>query len=336
MRICLFFAAILIVTACSQPTDVQEHSYSGYAQGSTYTIKLIGPRTEGLEHPIDSILKAVDASMSTYQKTSLISAINVGDTFYEVDPIFKRVLNRSLEIATETQGKFDPTVGPLVDLWGFGKERTVTVDSSMVDSAMNLVGYPLIQIEGDRVKIPKGSRIDFNAIAQGFTVDLIAEYVENLGCHRYMIEVGGELRVKGLNTKGHPWKIGVDKPAEQMDEKDRFQIILDLKDIALATSGNYRKFWVDENTGVKYAHTINPITGYTARNTLLSVTILANTAMDADAYATACMVMGLEQSVTFIDSKPDLEAYFIYSNEQGEWRVIQTEGFASYVAQAKS
>lgn len=326
-----FLAIALFVFSCSQPAEFVENEVSGEAQGSTYYIKYITPEEQNLQASFDSIFKAVDASMSTYQSHSLISAVNKGDTGVVVDEMFLQVLDRSLEVANETQGLFDPTVGPLVELWGFGKNVHQEIDTLRIDSAKQITGYSEIKRHGSTVRIPEGFRIDFNAIAQGFTVDVIAEFLEKKNIERYMVEVGGEVRAGGLNANDEPWKIGVDKPSPEIDEKDRFQIIIALKDKAMATSGNYRKFWVDQETGIKYAHTIDPLTGYPARNQLLSVTLLADNCMDADAYATACMVMGTEKALKFIEGKPGMEGYFIYSDETGDWQVAQTSGFGRYI-----
>ncbi len=323
--------SVCLVISCTEQPSVIENEAFGEAQGSTYSVKFISDEEQDLKSAFDSIFKAFDASMSTYQPNSKISAVNIGDTTIVVDPMFIAVLSRSNQIAKETQGQFDVTVGPLVDLWGFGKKTHLEIDSAKIDSTKQFVGYKMISWNSSKVEIPKGYRIDFNAIAQGYTVDVIAAFLEKKGIDRYMVEVGGEVRAKGLNRQNEAWKIGVDKPSEEIDQEDRFQLIVGLKDKALATSGNYRKFWVDQVTGIKYAHTIDPISGFPARNQLLSATLIANNCMDADGYATACMVMGTEKALKFVESKPDLEAYLIYSDENGDWQVAQTTGFANYV-----
>ncbi len=331
MKRAWIFLLPFLWVSCTRPPEALENQAAGSAQGSTYNIKYITDEPLELQASFDSIFRAVDESMSTYMNSSLISVVNRGDTSVPVDPMFKAVLTRSIEIADETGGLFDPTVGPLVELWGFGKNVHLQIDSSRIDSTREMIGYERIVINGPEVEIPLGFRIDFNAIAQGYTVDLLAEYLEKRGIGRYMVEVGGEVRAHGLNIRNEPWKIGVDKPSEEIDENDRFQIIIGLKDKAMATSGNYRKFWVDQETGIKYAHTIDPLTGFPARNKLLSVTLLADNCMDADAYATACMVMGTERALRFIEGKDGIEGYLIYSDEAGDWQVAQSSGFASYI-----
>lgn len=325
------FLPVCLLLACEQTPQIIENEAFGEAQGTTYSVKFISSEEQNLKASFDSIFRAFDASMSTYKTNSLITAVNAGDTAIIVDDMFLSVLERSLQLSKETQGQFDVTVGPLVEVWGFGKKIHLQIDTLKVDSARQYVGYQKIEEKEGEVKIPAGARIDFNGIAQGYTVDVIARFLEAKGISRYMVEVGGEVMAKGLNKMDEPWKIGVDKPSEEIDQNDRFQVIVALKDKALATSGNYRKFWVDQATGIKYAHTIDPLSGFPARNQLLSVTIIANNCMDADGYATACMVMGTEKALRFVEAKPDLEAYLIYSDENGDWQVAQTSGFANYV-----
>ena len=305
---------------------------SGRAQGSTYQIKYLTDQGKNFAEEIEDIFREIDLSMSTYIPDSEISTLNKGGEWVEVDPMFLKVLNRSIEIAEETNGDFDPTVGPLVAMWGFGFEKIRgDVGPDKVAEIKSKTGFSSIEREGNRVKIPKGFSIDFNAIAQGFTVDHIAEYLESEGIESYMVEVGGEVRTKGKNTKGKVWTIGVDKPQSTIDLEERFQFILELNNASLATSGNYRKFWVDEETGIKYSHTIDPHTGVPARNRLLSASLVAPEAMDADAYATVCMVRGLEGCKELLDSKPEIEGYLVFTNDEGDWDTFITDGFKAFI-----
>ncbi len=322
----------VILASCSIERETRLIENSGYAQGSTYQIKYLTNRNQNFKKEIGSIFEDIDNSMSTYVPTSLISEVNKGDRWVTVDEYFLTVLNRSLEIAEETNGDFDPTVAPLVRLWGFGFEKVRgDVNTEMVDEVNSRTGYSNIEVDGSKVKIPEGFSLDFNAIAQGFTVDVIADYLESQGINNYMVEVGGEVKTKGLNDKGSVWTIGVDKPQQQIDTEDRFQFILELKDAGLATSGNYRKYWIDEETGTRYSHTIDPHSGTPARNRLLSASIISESAMDADAYATVCMVKGLENCISFLENKPELEGYLIYSGDSDNWDIFITEGFKIYI-----
>jgi thiamine biosynthesis lipoprotein len=305
---------------------------TGNAQGSTYQIKYITTSSSDLDKEIDNdilrIFKEIDHSMSTWDATSMITQINETGDWIEVDTHFVNVLNRSLEIAEESNGDFDPTIGPLVRLWGFWfDELRSEVRPEQVQQTLEHVGYDKINIDGQKIRINQNSMIDFNAIAQGYTVDVIAQALEEKGINRYMVEVGGEVRTRGLNDKNLIWVIGVDKPQETIDNEERFQFILKLEDAALATSGNYRKFWVDEETGLKYSHTIDPKTGYPAKNNLLSASIITSTAMNADAYATLCMVRGLQDCKELLDKNLELEGYLIFSDNQGTWQEFVTNGF---------
>ena len=331
VRLSIFFV-FLQITSCSPPVPtLEEKNYTGYAQGTTFQIKYLALKELNHEKAIDSIFHAVDYSVNTYDSTSLISAVNKGDTLIKVDAIYRRLMKRSIELWKESKGLYDVSVGPLTELWGFGLSKRHHVDSNMVDSTLHFVGLDSIYYESGEIRLNKGSRLDFNSIAQGLTVDLIAEFLEHKGVVDYMVEVGGEVRARGKNSKEKVWKLGIDKPTEDIDETNRFQIIVELKDASLASSGNYRKFWVDEETGIRYSHTINPKTGYPAKNRLLGVSIISPQAMEADAYATYCMVIGVQQSIELLNSKSELEGYLIYTNENNEWEVYQTEGFRKYI-----
>lgn len=275
---------------------------------------------------IDSVLNAVDLSMSTYIPESLISKINRNES-NKIDSLFFRVITEALLIAKETQGAFDPTLAPIVNYWGFGFEEIQNIDESILAELMQSVGYTKLSFNDSTIfKTNTNTQIDFNAIAQGFTVDLVGEHLQKLGITNYMIEIGGELKCSGFNADGDLWRIGIDKPSENI-QKDRFQAIIEVENKSVASSGNYRKFKVDEKTGMKYAHTINPKTGNPVQTNLLGVTIITESCMRADAIATACMVMGLEKSKTYLENHPEIDALFIYSDPKENWLQYQTKGF---------
>ncbi len=319
-----------LVTACTTSPNVVLVRNQGPAQGSTYSISYLAKPGIDYRTEIDSILFQVDKSMSLWDPNSTISKINRGEKVAP-DPLFTRVFKRSRQISKDTEGAFDITVAPLVKYWGFGPDKHSVIDSARVDSLRKFVGYLRLPAQLDSNRLPRGMQLDMNAIAQGFTVDLIAEFLMNKGITNFLVEVGGELSTSGRTVDGKIWTIGVDKPQENLDPENRFQVILSLDSLSLATSGNYRKFWVDEKTGMKYTHTINPKTGYPAKNNLLSATIIADNAMDADAYATACMVFGVEKAKKFVLENKNLEAYFVFSDSEGNWQVWQTPGFKKMV-----
>jgi thiamine biosynthesis lipoprotein len=328
----LLLFPFLFFSACQSQKKPTLIVNEGYAQGSTYHIKYLSNNHKDFGADIEQIFKDIDHSMSFYIRGSLITQLNNGNSPVTVDSMFMTVLNRSIEIAEETSGDFDPTVGPLARLWGFGYD-TVRGDLSAdsIEAVKAHTGYKAIHIDGMKISIPKNYTLDFNAIAQGYTVDYIANYLHKKGIQNYMIEVGGEVRTRGVNEAGEVWRIGVDKPSKDIDSADRFQFIVQLKNSGLATSGNYRKFWVDEETGVRYSHTINPHTGYPAENRLLSASLIAPTAMDADAYATVCMVRGLEGCKEILSQHDELEGYLIFDTDGKEWGTYITKGFENII-----
>ncbi len=325
-KFALYALLTSVLASCSQGGLHQER-LDGYAQGSTYHITFLSEQEVDFQRPIDSILNAVDQSVSTYERGSLISRVNRGDTV-RPDEIMLTMLGQSKAVYQQTQGAFDPTIGRLVQFWGFGPKEQRQADSSKVDSLLAYSGLTHLLWSKNRFYLPQGFQLDFNAIAQGYTVDLIAQFLNQKGIVNYLVEVGGEVRCRGRNLEGKVWRIGIDKPVEEIDQQNRFQVIVELDSMALATSGNYRKFWVDEKTGTRYAHTLTPATGFPARNQLLSASVLASSAAQADAYATAFMVMGKSKAVEFLQKSPHkLEAYLISSTQDSTWEVYQTEGF---------
>lgn len=299
---------------------------NGYTQGSTYHITYLDSAQRKLQAPVDSVLQAVNASVNTYDSTSLISQLNSGKPVV-MDVIFDTLWQRSRQISKRTQGYFDPTVGPIVKFWGFGPDERKIADSGKVDAILQYVGIENVQYSGGKFHLPKGYYLDFNSIAQGYTVDLVAQALENKGIKNYLVEIGGEVRTKGHKAQGKKWRLGIDKPTENIDEQNRLQAIVMLENEALATSGNYRKYWVDSATGVKYAHTINPHSGFPSRNKLLSVSIIAPNGLLADAYATAFMAMGLPKTLKLLKQNKGLKAYLIVAHPEKDWEVITRNGF---------
>ena len=316
----LSLGMIVLISSCAKFQTI-----NGFTQGTTYHIiyRETGPASkveEVSKIQIDSILSNFDQSLSEYIPNSILSRINRNDTSVQVDTYFIDVFNKSKEVFDATRGAFDITVAPLVDAWGFGPKSGAFTDSVNVDSLLRYVGMDKVTLHNNRVvKSDTNVTIDVNAIAQGYSVDVVANYLVNKGFNNYLVEIGGEVRTGGTKSCLHPWKVGVDKPFENpLISGEALQVILKLNNVSLATSGNYRKFY--EKAGVKYGHSINPVTGYPVMHKLLSASVVAPDCMTADAYATACMIMGLEKSMDFVESNKDLEAYFIYSGPSGEFK----------------
>jgi thiamine biosynthesis lipoprotein len=305
---------------------------AGFTQGTTYNITYEFPDTTDLKPQVDSILKVFDMSFSLYEPQSLISKINRNEE-NQVNFQFKEVFIKSQKVWEESDGYFDVTVLPLVDAWGFGPGEKMELDKAIVDSLMEFIGMNKLRLENNHlIKDHPDIRLDFNAIAQGYSVDIVAKYFDKLGINNYMIEIGGEIRTKGLNPNKQVWKIGVDRPEfGNMIPGQHMQVILRMRDKALATSGNYRKFY--EVDGIKYTHSINPKTGFPSRNTLLSTTVLANDCMTADAWATAFMVMGLEKSIETLEKHKELDAYLIYGDDIGRYQAYLSKKMRRYIFQ---
>ena len=318
----ILYLFLLILCACSSSDNRILVKNSGEAQGAYYHIQYMSNGGKDFHFQIDSIFKEIDSSLSIYKDYSLISKLNKGEDV-KTDTLFNTVFKGAQKVFLESEGNFDCSVSPLVNAWGFYKYKlgdSLVIDSAKFRKILPYVGFDKISLIADSLVLPKGIRLDFNAIAQGYTVDVIAQFLQAKGYSNYLIEVGGELLAKGKNADGNTWRVGVDKPSENIDENERFQFILNLENKALATSGNYRKFY--EKDGVKYAHTINPFTGFPTQNRLLSVTVIHDNCMLADAYATAFMVMGVKKSKQFVKSHPEIEIYLVYTNKNGKWNTF--------------
>lgn len=307
--------------ACLRPPEDKYVKISGYTQGTTYHITYERKYGLNMQKTVDSLLTLFDNSLSTYKTTSLISRFNQNDTGIYVDELLQRVYLVARKVHKETNGAFDITVAPVVNAWGFGFGEKTDIDSALIDSLLAYVGMENITLGEDsflRKTYPQ-LMIDVNAIAQGYSTDYIAAYFDGLGMPSYLVEIGGEIKTKGFKQKNKPWKIGIDKPIDNnMIPGKNLQTLLELTNKCLATSGNYRKFY--EKNGIKYAHSIDPKTGYPVISRLLSATVVANEGIYADAWATACMVLGLEKSIALLQEHPELQAILIYSDDKGDYQ----------------
>lgn len=325
----------MVMVACQPSVNEKVYLIEGEAQGSTYHIKYIAERDENLKPAIDSILEVIDLSMSTYRSDSAISKINQGDTTVVVDEHFRKVFEASQQIWQESEGLFDPTVGVLVNAWGFGKQKISEADlptDKKIDSLRKYVGFDKVALTEKNLIKKRYTEIlfDFNAIAQGYTSDVVANYLSTRGIKNYIVEIAGEMYLKGKNTvEDKSWTIGVENPLKPLDDRDLVATI-QFTNQGLATSGNYRKVWTDSN-GRKYVHSINPLTGRATQSDVLSATVVAPSTMLADGYATMFMVMGLAKSKAFFEKHPDLAVLLVYSDDKRQEATYKTKSFEKLI-----
>ena len=335
MKYLYILCAAVVAVACQQMSKENVYYIRGEAQGTTYGITYIAHKPIE-KTAVDSILKVIDLSMSTYIDNSLITKINKGEHL-PIDPHFEKVLSASMNIYSESEGVFDPSIGQLINAWGFGKkENHIPPTQKQIDSLLALTGMDKVHV----VTTPKGTfvekdnpniQLNFNAIAQGYTSDVIAGYFLSKQITNFIVEVGGEIVIHGRNTlKGKSWTIGIDNPLQKPDEDREIVATVELTDCGLATSGNYRKLWTDSLTGQKYVHTLNPKTGRPQPSNLLSATVIAPSAMLADGYATTLMALGgIEKAKDFLAQHKELKAVLLYSDEAHKDKIQRyvTENF---------
>lgn len=303
---------------------------SGFTQGTTFSITYAHDQMKDFSAEIEDLFNAVDYSMSLYRDSSIISLFNASEDCYPVDLLLAEVVTLSLQISDETQGAFDITIGPLVREWGFHMKRGETPSPQRVQELLTHVGSHLIYLSDSLLcKTVPEVTVDLNAIAPGYTADLLAHFFEEQGVYNYLVEVGGEIRTRGVNPGGKDWRVGVDKPVDNAIPGESLQVIVSISGKALVTSGNYRKFYVKD--GVRYSHTINPLSGYPVNHSLLSATVVDSTAARADALATAFMVMGVETAQDWLAQHPEVDALLIFSTEDGEYEMWMSEGFKAMV-----
>lgn len=322
----LFLFAVAVFFLCYDfPKDKEYLHRDGFIFGTVYSVTYSNPENKDLSLQINSALEAVNASLSMFNPESTISKVNNNQPV-ELDLLFLTVWKTGQYVSDCTHGAFDMTVAPLVDLWGFGLKNRDVVTDAEVDSVRGYVGYELVVLEDGVIhKAYPEMRIDAGAIAKGYACDVVADTLEAYGCTDFCIEIGGELVVKGLNSKGVNWHIAINKPVEDSLCVNReIQEVVELTDCGMATSGNYRNFY--EIDGKKYSHTIDPRTGYPVSHNLLSATIVAPDCMIADAWATACMVAGFEKAQTWIKNRRDIKGYLIYE-ENGELKTWKSDDF---------
>lgn len=320
-----FLVFLIVATVIILAENKSEYRTSqGAVFGTTYHITY--NHNADLSTDITRVLKDVDNSLSTFNANSTISLVNK-NMQVELDSMFLYVFHLAQHVAETTSGAFDITVAPAVNAWGFGFKNAETIDNDLIDSLKQIVGYQMVKEEnGAIVKEDNRIMLDCSAIAKGFGCDVVATLFDSIGIADYMVEIGGEIVVKGLNSKGSDWRIGISKPTDDsLATETELQTVLELSDRAMATSGNYRNFYYKD--GKKYAHTINPATCRPVNHNLLSVTVLAENCAVADAYATAMMVLGLERSLELCKKLENVDAYFIYQDNEGVIQICTTPDF---------
>ena len=307
-------------------SDIQRSEGSVFGTIYHLTYQSAKPLQEG----IDNALKEVDASLSPFNKESVITAIN-NNTSMDTNPMFVEVFTLAQEVSKETNGAFDITVAPLVNLWGFGFKNMDNVSQEKEDSLLPFVGYQKVKlVDGKIQKECPETMLDCSAIAKGYGVDAVGKYFESQGISNYMVEIGGEVRVRGFNPRGELWHVGINKPNDDPASiSTDIEQVIQITQLAMATSGNYRNYY--EKDGKKYAHTIDPHTGYPVQHSILSSTVLAQDCATADAYATAFMVLGMDEAKKVLKKHPELMAFFIYSDKDGEMKDWMTEGMEKLI-----
>lgn len=320
MRYLLFL--FILFLSCTNNLN-RETVIRGYIYGTTYNILYFSEDELQLKVKIDSLFNVIDMSMSTYNSNSLISKIN-NNKEVKLDDHFKFVFNTSKKIYQQTNGDFDPSIGPLVNSLDFGPKT----NNISADSLMSLVGLDKFKIVENRLLRPKNSFLDFNAIAKGYSVDVISAFLTNSKVANFLVEVGGEIRSSGMNLgSNRSWKVGLDTPRFDGVQKEIYKAF-NLQDKSMATSGVYRKFKTD-SLGNKYAHIIDPKTGYSSRTNILSVTVISDNCIDADAYATALHLMTLDEINLFVEKHNTISVFVIYEDDNNKMQHLSLNNFPS-------
>ena len=315
-----FFASFVI------PTELHEFSIQGYAQGTTYSIKYFAEDNRVSKDEIDSILIAIDSSMSLYKSYSFINKFNLSERGSFVDGHFKNVLQRSFEINRDSKGLFDITVAPLVSYWGFGPKTVPVSPVKKLSDLLPCVGMKNIRLVKDSLfKTKPCVQVDVNGIAQGYAVDVVANYLLLRGISSFLVEIGGEIRVNGKKPDGKLMKVGIEGPGKDSSKEPIIQHIVSLESGAITTSGNYRNYLIKDNK--KISHLINPKTGSPLTNEMVSATVYAADAITADGYDNVLMAMSIKEALAFVNKRKHLDAYLIYRRQDGKLVDTATAGF---------
>lgn len=326
MRKYIFIISALLLFSCKE--QPKKTNYSGITQGSYFSITYYDESGKTFESEFDSIFDAVENSVSLWDENSIIRKVNRNEDVV-VDKVFRDNFEWAKKASEFSDGAFDATIGPLVAAWGFHYKKEMEMTPAMVDSIRQLVDFKKIEIIDNKlVKAKPNMTLDFNAVAQGYTADLIGTFLEEKGVTNYLVDVGGEIMARGGKPNGENWIIGIEKPSENYDSERNVQLKITLKDKGIVTSGNYRKYI--EKDGVRYSHSIDPKTGYPVPQNLLSATVIADNAAWADCLASICMIVGKDKALQMLEDSADIEGYLIFVDEDGTIKTTSTSGFKEY------
>ena len=327
MRKYIFIISTLLLFSCKE--QPKKTNYSGITQGSYFSITYYDESGRTFESEFDSIFDAVENSVSLWDENSIIRKVNRNEDVV-VDKVFRDNFEWAKKASEFSDGAFDATIGPLVAAWGFHYKKEMEMTPAMVDSIRQLVDFKKIEIIDNKiVKAKPNMTLDFNAVAQGYTADLIGTFLEEKGVTNYLVDVGGEIMARGGKPNGESWIIGIEKPSENYDSERNVQLKITLKDKGIVTSGNYRKYI--EKDGVRYSHSIDPKTGYPVPQNLLSATVIADNAAWADCLASICMIVGKDKALQMLEDNADIEGYLIFADEDGTIKTTSTSGFKEYI-----
>ena len=324
------FCAVLcmmMLTSCRHPKVPILTKFNGKTQGTYYAITYYADDSVNFQPSIDSLLHRFDSTASISKPNSIISRLNNNDPSARADTLFTSIFQKAMEVSEKTEGAFDITIGPLVNAWGIGLSERKKMDPYTIDSILKFVDFHKVMLDnGKLVKTDPRIQINFNAIALGYAVDMIAAFLDSKGIQSYLIDIGGEVLARRTKPGGEKWRFAMEMPTKKDDDPHSIQAIVSLQDMAISTSGSYRKYY--EENGKRYSHEIDPATGYPVKHSTLSVSVVAKDCLTANAYATAFMVMGVEKGKAYLKKHPKINVYFIYSGYDGSLQTYYTKGFA--------
>jgi thiamine biosynthesis lipoprotein len=321
---------VILITTISSYSQLESAEIEGDTQGTTYHIIYLDTKHRNLQPEIEKLLIDFDFSVSTYNPYSIITRVNQNDKEVRVDKYFKACFKKAKEVWKNSNGAFDPTVLPLTNIWGFGPGKKSEIEKTKIDSILQFVGLNLIDLKGSKI-IKKDPRValDFNAFAQGYSVDVVSNFLNKKGIESFIVEIGGEVYARGTDLNGKIWTVNLEEPKDNKEAINKTIAVAKLNNLAISTSGNNRRYFIEN--GIKYAHHLDPKTGYPTKNNLLSASVFAKNCITTDANATGILVMGLEKAKLFLENHPELEALLTYSDDNGNYKYFKTKGIKNII-----